>query len=178
MSRPIVSLLSKYLGQAELRQRFLDFDAEGPQVYSRKNLAGHFTASAWLVLLTLHKKLGRWLQLGGHADEDVDLRRVALKEAEEESGLTGLSVDESVFDLDLHSIPARPNEPEHWHWDVRFVVRAGSNEAFAVSEESLKLSWVAISDIANAKDDRFDESLRRMAQKSGVSGTADKWLVG
>lgn len=149
---------------------FVAFLVHGEDGFVRKNLEGHFTGSAWLVsadgervLLTHHRKLGRWLQLGGHADGDMDLSRVALREAEEESGLTGLTVEPLPFDLDRHRIPARGSEPEHWHYDVRYVVRAGANEAFEVSEESHALAWRSIREIAeNASS---DESLRRMARK-------------
>ncbi|WP_109125639.1 NUDIX hydrolase [Dyella sp. C11] len=149
---------------------FVDVLAEGDRVFFREALEGHFTGSAWLVsadgqrvLLTHHRKLDRWLQLGGHADGDNDLASVALREAEEESGLTGLSVDAEPFDLDRHRIPARANEPEHWHYDVRYVVRAGASEAFEVSEESHALAWRSIREIAD--DPASDESLRRMAAK-------------
>lgn len=149
---------------------FEAFLAEGPRVFFRDALEGHFTGSAWLVsadgervLLTHHRKLQRWLQLGGHADGDAELSRVALREAEEESGLTGLSVDPEPFDLDRHRIPARGDEPEHWHYDVRYVVRAGANEAFEINEESLALAWRSIRDIAD--DPTSDASLRRMATK-------------
>ncbi|HEY9144292.1 MAG TPA: NUDIX hydrolase [Arenimonas sp.] len=141
----------------------------GP-VYERRRLAGHFTGSAWLVdgagqrvLLTHHRKLGRWLQLGGHADGDANLAAVALKEAEEESGLADLVVEPVIFDLDRHAIPARGDEPEHWHYDVRFVVRATGSEDFAVGEESLDLAWKPVDGIV--ADPAADESLRRMAEK-------------
>ena len=149
---------------------FVVFLVHGEDGFVRENLEGHFTGSAWLVsadgervLLTHHRKLGRWLQLGGHADGDMDLSRVALREAEEESGLTGLTVEPLPFDLDRHRIPARGGEPEHWHYDVRYVVRAGANEAFEVSEESHALAWRSIREIA--EDASSDESLRRMARK-------------
>lgn len=138
--------------------------------FVRERLAGHFTASAWLVdtqgrrtLLTHHRKLGRWLQLGGHADGDQDLRRVALREAEEESGLAGLSVEDEPFDLDRHRILEHKGVPAHWHYDVRYVVRAGSSEAFVVSEESNDLAWRDIAEVA--ADETLDPSLRRMARK-------------
>lgn len=138
--------------------------------FSRERLAGHFTGSAWLVdrtgtrvLLTHHRKLGRWLQLGGHADGDDDLARVALREAEEESGLSGLTVEPRLFDLDRHWIPARGDVPAHWHYDARFVVRAGEHEAFVVSEESLDLAWRPIAALVNDAD--ADDSVRRMARK-------------
>lgn len=150
---------------------FALFLAGDAPVFSRANLQGHFTGSAWLVsadgarvLLTHHRKLGRWLQLGGHADGDEDLARVALREAEDESGLSDLVIaDPHIFDIDRHWIPTRRDEPGHWHYDVRFVVRATGSEKFAVSEESLELAWFVIDSIAHDSD--ADVSLRRMAQK-------------
>lgn len=143
-------------------------DPEDPFV--RERLAGHFTASAWLVdghgarvLLTHHRKLGRWLQLGGHADGDRDLARAALREASEESGLEGLRIDRRIFDLDRHWIPARGTEAGHWHYDVRFVVRASSDESFVVSDESHALAWRDVA--ALTADESADASVRRMARK-------------
>ena len=131
---------------------------------------GHFTGSAWVVsadgeraLLLHHRKLDIWVQPGGHADGDGDLASVALREAEEETGLSGLRVEGGVFDLDRHAIPARGSEPEHFHYDVRFVVRAGDDEAFTVNEESHSLRWMPVADIA--ADPQADESVRRMARK-------------
>lgn len=148
---------------------FLELLGEGAEGFRRERLAGHFTSSAWLasadgarVLMTHHRKLERWLQLGGHADGDTDMARVALKEAQEESGLPGLSVDgDSIFDLDRHWIPERKDVPGHWHYDVRYVVRAGADENYLVSEESHDLAWRSIAAMA----DDADESLGRMARK-------------
>jgi 8-oxo-dGTP pyrophosphatase MutT (NUDIX family) len=150
------------------RDAFLGFAAAHADCCERTLAPGHFTGSAWLVsadgrrvLLTHHRKLDRWLQLGGHADGDGDLARVALREAEEESGMTGLRLEGGVFDLDRHLIPARGTEPAHWHYDVRFVVRATASEAFVVNEESHALAWREIAAIA--ADPGADESMRRMA---------------
>jgi len=149
---------------------FGQFMGKDPLAASRGRREGHLTGSAWLVsadgrrvLLTHHRKLDRWLQLGGHADGDTDLARVALREAEEESGLAELVVEPQVFDLDRHRIPARGQEPEHWHYDVRFVVRASAGEVFVVSEESHALAWIDIASLA--RDPQRDESLRRMAKR-------------
>ncbi|AWH53331.1 NUDIX hydrolase [Stenotrophomonas sp. ESTM1D_MKCIP4_1] len=139
--------------------------------FCRERLAGHFTASCWLVsadsqrlLLTHHRKLQRWLQLGGHADGDRDLARVALKEAEEESGLTGLVLDDpAIFDLDKHWIPEHKGVPGHWHYDVRFVIRAVGGETFVLSEESLDLAWRPVAEVAT--DPASDESMQRMANR-------------
>ena len=143
-------------------------DAEDP--FERARLAGHFTASALVVsgdgtrtLLTHHRKLGMWLQPGGHADGDRDLARVALRETEEETGLVGVTVQPGIFDLDRHWIPEHKGVPGHWHYDVRYVVRAGSDETFAVSEESHALAWVPLGDVADGE--AYDASLRRMARR-------------
>ena len=138
--------------------------------FARTRLAGHFTASAWLVsqdrhrvLLTHHRKLDRWLQLGGHADGEQDLLRVALLEAEEESGLTGLSVEPGIFDIDRHWIPEHKGVPAHWHYDVRYVLHAGGSEEYVVSDESHDLAWRVIAGLVD--DNEADPSLRRMAVK-------------
>ena len=145
-------------------------DAPVGNPFMRERLAGHLTASSWLVdrsghrvLLTHHRKLDRWLQLGGHADGDTDLARVALREAEEESGLDGLTLEGGLFDLDRHWIPERGDVPGHWHYDARYVVRAGTSEDFVVSAESHDLAWRDIDAIADDLD--ADPSLRRMARK-------------
>ena len=75
------------------------------------------------VLLAHHRKLGRWLQPGGHSDGDPDTLAVALREAREESGLDVQALDDAIFDLDLHRIPARDREPAHLHFDVRSPFR-------------------------------------------------------
>lgn len=138
--------------------------------YGRGGSHGHFTGSAFLVsadgaraALMHHRKLDRWLQPGGHADGDCDLRRVALREAEEETGLTGLTAEAAIFDLDRHWIPDRPGEPGHWHYDVRFLVRAGSDETLRGNGESKALAWQNIAEIAVG--DQADGSLSRMARR-------------
>ena len=144
--------------------------ADAADPFRRERLAGHFTASCWLVdragarvLLTHHRKLGLWLQLGGHADGERDLRIAALKEAEEESGLGGLRIDAGIFDLDRHWIPEHKGVQAHWHYDVRYIVHAGLDEAYTVSEESHDLAWRSIGELAGEAG--TDPSVRRMAQK-------------
>jgi 8-oxo-dGTP pyrophosphatase MutT (NUDIX family) len=153
-----------------VRELFVRFAREHADCCERTCVPGHLTGSAWVVsadgertLLVHHRKLNLWVQPGGHADGDGDLASVALREAEEETGLRDLRLEGGVFDLDRHSIPSRGSEPEHFHYDVRFVVRAGADEAFVVSEESHALRWVPMREIA--ADPQADESVRRMARK-------------
>jgi 8-oxo-dGTP pyrophosphatase MutT (NUDIX family) len=132
---------------------------------------GHLTGSAWIVspdrrrtLLTLHGKLGKWLQLGGHADGDPDLLAVALREAREESGLSRLrAVDPRIFDVDRHWIPERAGVPGHWHFDLRFLVEAEPSEPLVATDESRELSWV---DVAAARALNPEESVGRMVAKT------------
>ena len=156
--------------EAEAVGQFLMLLGDVDNPYLRNRVAGHLTGSAWLVdhsgmrvLLTHHRKLGRWLQLGGHADGDRDLAQVALREAQEESGLQGLRVERELFDIDRHSIPQRGDVPGHWHYDARYVVHAGDDERYVVSDESHDLAWRGIAGIA--ADPNADASLRRMAVK-------------
>ena len=165
----LAGYLARWPGEAAVVRTFEELLGDGQDPFLRERLAGHFTAGAWLVsadgqriLMTHHRKLERWLQLGGHADGDRDMALVALKEAQEESGLPGLRVEGAeIFDLDRHWIPERRDVPGHWHYDVRYVVRAGANEDFVVSAESLELAWRPISEVA----DDADESMSRMARK-------------
>ena len=170
LRQAFVDYSQRHREHEQVTQAFLALlDEGGVDPFTRERLAGHFTGSAWLVsadgkraLLTHHRKLQRWLQLGGHADGDHDLAAVALREAEEESGLPGLTLASAdIFDLDRHWIPERKDIPGHWHYDVRYVVVAGGNEAFVVSEESLELAWRPVGEIANDQD----ESMRRMANR-------------
>jgi 8-oxo-dGTP pyrophosphatase MutT (NUDIX family) len=152
--------------QAEARAFALAWVDAHPDALSRACLAGHLTASALVLdargeraLLTLHAKLGRWLQLGGHCDGDANLPGSALREAREESGIAGLAIDPAPIDLDCHRIPARPGEPEHWHLDARFLVRAPAGARPRASAESRALRWFAPRELDSIET---DDSVRRL----------------
>ncbi|MFN2459694.1 MAG: NUDIX hydrolase [Candidatus Velthaea sp.] len=139
--------------------------------FERSLATGHITASAWIVeptatyaLLTHHRKLNRWLQLGGHADGDADVRAVALREACEESGLAAIRLARpDIYDVDVHVIPRRGAEAAHKHYDVRFAFVAHAAAALTVSGESHELAWRPIAALTG---DDVDASVRRMAHKT------------
>ncbi|MCP4037645.1 MAG: NUDIX hydrolase [bacterium] len=139
--------------------------------FDRSCVPGHITASSWIVshdgarvLLTHHRKLGHWLQLGGHADGDPDACEVALREAREESGMEQFRVlgGGAPFDVDVHDIPARPGEPRHEHHDIRFLLVAGPDQPLVISAESNDLRWFAPAELAPHLE---DDSIGRMARK-------------
>lgn len=173
---PLCKALQKYAEshpeQKITADRMLDFVRSTPHCFERSHEAGHMTGSAWLLnptgdkaLLTLHHNLQRWMQTGGHADGDPDTLRVALKEAEEESGITGIvPITEEIFDIDIHLIPARPakGEPAHYHYDVRYLLRA-PHEQYAISHESDDLAWWSAEDFGTRAAE-LDTSVLRMAE--------------
>ena len=167
--------------EARVVQRFAGFVDSEPRCYERDCWTGHVTGSAWVLdpecceaLLTHHKKLGRWLQLGGHSDGDGDTLAVAIREAHEESGVAIRVLADDIFDIDIHEIPARGGEPAHFHFDVRFLLAATSRK-FVVSAESHELAWVPIADMATYTD---EESVLRMARKSAQLGFGGRGAKG
>lgn len=158
--------------EKEFRVRFLDFVRNHEDCFLRSQLSGHITGSAWITnsdrskfLMTHHAKLDKWLQLGGHADGEADILKVALKEAQEESGLSKIKVISSkIFDIDIHTIPGRKGVPEHLHYDVRFLLQADDNDELTINRESKNLAWLTLEEL-NTYCQGYD-SILRMAYKS------------
>ena len=150
--------------------RFLRLAEEWPDCLKREHLPGHVTASAWVVdgraeavLLLHHRKIGRRLQPGGHADGDPDLRRVALRELGEETGLTGSIDRRLIFDIDIHTIPPWNGAPRHLHYDVRFLVRTAARPVPRANDESEDVGWFALDRVTEWIDER---SIERMVEKT------------
>lgn len=174
---PVLRLLRAHAGtlldahEAEMTAEVIRFVEAHPDALLRTCIPGHLTGSAWIVspdrtrtLLTHHLKLDKWLQLGGHADGDGDLLAVAVREAQEESGLTTFRVlSNDVFDLDRHWIPPRQSDPGHYHLDLRFILEADPEEPLVLSSESKDLAWVAIADVTSLNP---EESMARMVRKT------------
>lgn len=159
--------------EAAMRDRLIAFVAAHADAFERALPIGHVTASAWIVdetrtraLLMHHRKLRKWLQPGGHADGDFDVRGVALREAREETGLHSLRfAHDGIYDLDVHAIPARPGEPAHDHYDVRFALEADAAEPLVANPESKELAWVPLDALASYG---VDESVLRLARKTAA----------
>ncbi|MER7479861.1 NUDIX hydrolase [Streptomyces sp. NPDC126510] len=153
-----VLVLKGYEDQTELRQAYLDHLAEHPDGLWKACHAGHITASALVidpeggrVLLTLHKKLRMWLQMGGHCEPgDASLAGAALREATEESGVPGLSLlSGGPVRLDPHPIPP----PCHRHFDVQYAAVAPPDATHAISDESLDVRWFGYDEVPDVADE-------------------------
>ncbi|MEU5719495.1 NUDIX hydrolase [Streptomyces sp. NPDC020403] len=161
--------------QDELRQTYLDHLAGHPDGMWKSCGVGHLTASALVVdpergkvLLTLHRKLRMWLQMGGHCEpQDATLAAAALREATEESGITGLTLlAGGPVRLDRHPIPA----PCHWHLDVQYAATAPPGAAERISDESLDLRWFPydeVTRVADASVVRLLEGTRARLEEQG-----------
>lgn len=156
--------------ELKMRNETIEFVKTKEDCFKRELLIGHVTGSAWIVndarthvLMMHHRKLNQWFQPGGHCDGDPDVLNVALKEANEETGLENLKVvNGEIYDVDVHQIPERKGVPAHYHYDVRFLIEADMNEQLIVTEESNDLAWVSLEKIAEHND---SESIMRMVRK-------------
>ncbi|MEM1176886.1 MAG: NUDIX hydrolase [Acidobacteriota bacterium] len=160
--------------QEELRRRMVGWIDRFPDsAHRRECLEGHLTASALVVdpafesvVLLHHRKLGRWLQPGGHCDGDANLAGVAWREAYEETGLDGLELIPEVFDLDIHDIPAFPGIPAHLHLDTRFLVVAPGSAEPRGNEESRAVRWFSLDEaLATCDDASLLRMLRRLRER-------------
>lgn len=159
----------RWPGEVAITARYLSL-LNHPNAFLRSHLPGHITGSAFIIdsdqthtLLVHHGKLNRWLQPGGHADGETDVANVARREALEETGVLSLEwMDRSIYDLDIHPIPARPDFPAHDHYDVRYLMHASMNDPVTVSDESHDVRWVPLAEL-----ERFnpEPSLLRLREK-------------
>ncbi len=174
---PVLQLLRSHLAldldgnERAMTTEILRFVEEHEDCFLRSCLTGHLTGSAWitdpaqkLTLLTHHRKLNKWLQLGGHADGQTDIAAAAFREAQEESGLKSLRLlSAAPFDVDRHWIPERKGVPAHWHLDLRFRVEADASEPLIISDESHDLAWVELARVGQLNP---EESMLRMVRKT------------
>ncbi|WP_420148380.1 NUDIX hydrolase [Spirosoma sp.] len=184
--QPLLQLLRQHKPddphEHDMTQATIAFVEANPDAFERSFLIGHVTGSAWIVspdrsqtVLIHHRKLDRWLQPGGHADGDPDVAAVALREAQEETGLTSLrlirpagnailtaSTEPVIFDVDVHTIPERNGLPEHLHYDIRFLLEADPSEPFGYSDEIKNIRWFSLE---VAMEYAKSESIHRLLRK-------------
>lgn len=154
----------------------LTFLEHNSRPFDRTTLEGHFTGSALVVnrdfskiLLNHHLGLDKWFQFGGHADGNSDLLAVAIRELEEESGIVGAELySEELFDIDIHQIPfsVKKNEPQHYHFDVRFLFLVDESVPINIStDESKEIKWVSVEDIPTyTRDDSFLRMVKKVLE--------------
>ena len=178
LHKAYLALFPEERERIDIFTRYLDVTPEGQQ-FSRKNFTGHITASAFIInneneiLLLRHKALQRWLQPGGHVEEDGNLLTAALREAVEETGIAvdaltvvNVHADQYVpFDIDPHYIPANPRKDEagHYHHDVRYLFRyTGQRELVFNEEEASGLKWVRFDELTT--DDTFGKIIEKICR--------------
>jgi 8-oxo-dGTP pyrophosphatase MutT (NUDIX family) len=166
---------------------------EHPNIINMNCEVGHITASAIVVdmtskriLLHFHKRLQRWLQVGGHADYERDFSLVALREAQEETGLPDLAhypEQTSVvpIDYDIHTIPQSNDKPEHLHLDFRYILVTNQPDALSPADgESTRFKWLSFDDALSLGDD-IDDALHRLIDKTcklGVQSQSEMVRIG
>lgn len=183
--RPLLDMLECYRhafpSEGDVVDRIVSLVEAHADCFERTCRPGHITGAAWIVsadrrrcLLTHHRKLDRWLQLGGHADGQTQIEQVALREAREESGMHDFDIVPIAgallpFDLDVHQIPARFDaagrqiEDSHEHHDIRFLFIARGSEALTVSDESHEVRWFTSEEVLRLT---AEESVLRMLYKA------------
>jgi len=137
-------------GEMAAKKRMIELLSTRADCFERTCFPAHFTGSSWLVsrdgtnaLVMHHAKIDKWVQPGGHADGNGDLLAVAVREAQEESGIRHIEpISDEIFDIDIHEFPQKGSEPEHFHYDVRFLLQVTSDEVVVQNGESKELRWV------------------------------------
>lgn len=175
VQKQMMLLVAKDQEQQEACLKTLEFMEKVDNPFTRRNLSGHITASAWTVnldftkaLLIRHPTLGKWLQPGGHVEMGEFPGESAIREGWEETGLEMLYIESpGLFDIDVHRIPENPvkQEPEHTHYDLRYLVVSETEDLSGVQGEVHELQWVNLDMIVNLPE-KFEPSIVRMAMKT------------
>ena len=166
------------LHEAQHQRAVIDLLCYGPSPFSRDHFVpGHITGSCFIVdpasgrvLLHHHRRLDRWLQMGGHVEPGESAIEAALREGREESGLDDLVLlNDGAFDIDVHEIPAAKGEPDHSHFDVRYVARTSHPESIVIDpSESNELAWVGLDEAVPLMNE--DASKRAMLKIRKMMG--------
>ncbi len=173
----LLQLLQRYrtpfLEEAAMVVRTRRFVMSNRNCFDRNLESGHVTGSSWVVnpnrthvLMLHHRKLGLWLQPGGHADGNSDIHDVVIKETSEESGICVKDIkllSSEIFDVDIHTIYPSQYDNRHEHYDIRFLLEIDDAVAIPGNDESHQIGWVALNRVPQFNHFR---SLYRMTQKT------------
>jgi 8-oxo-dGTP pyrophosphatase MutT (NUDIX family) len=164
---------TRFMDEAAYVRRSIEFVLQHEDCFHRQLWPAHVTGSSWVVnpqrskvLMLHHKKHDQWFQPGGHADGHADILAVALRETSEESGLNPKHIkllDNAVFDVDIHGIPAMHGEPAHEHIDVRFLLEINDSLEIPGNDESHQVIWVPLNQVSRYNNNR---SSYRMVEKT------------
>jgi 8-oxo-dGTP pyrophosphatase MutT (NUDIX family) len=170
-------------------QRIITLAQRHPNITSPLCEVGHITGSSMIVhaasrrvLLNHHRKFDRWMQFGGHMDNDLEPHVTALREAREETGLMdlqfipltratgeGQGVGVRPFDVDVHAVPARNGRPDHLHLDLRYLLATNQPDSAQATDESNEIRWFSLDEL-QALD--LEPEVWRMIRKAQVAFSA------
>ena len=172
LHQQLQSYTSDFPEEQEFRKVILQFLASTEKHFSRENVSGHITASALLLnsdcskfLLMHHAKLGKWFQPGGHCDGRENTLEVAIKESQEESGIEQIqAIRNTIYDIDVHLIPANSKDQAHYHYDIRFLLKTTGNDNLVQNHEAKELKWIEIKEYEKSNI-LLEKSITRMLKK-------------
>lgn len=166
-----LSLIKKYspfnMQETSERDIMLDVLCGEPDCFLREAVKGHFTASSWIVnkdftkvLFCYHRIYDSWSWVGGHADGDTDLLRVALKEAREETGVLPVEIYPDIFSLEILPVSGHIKKgeyvPSHLHYNLTFLIVADENAPVRIKpDENTGVKWISLEDIKNASTEKW-----------------------
>lgn len=171
ITEKIIGDLKKYTPVNEQEEKdvsaMLGFLEGGHSCFSRENIAGHMTASAWIVnkertktLFCYHNLYDSWSWIGGHADGETDLLKVALKEAEEETGVKAVPVNGEIFSVEILTVSGHIKKGEyvssHLHYNITYLLEADENAPLKIApDENSALKWLYFDEIKKASTEKW-----------------------
>ena len=162
---------SRFPAEQAVVEPGLAFIAEAVDLFDRFSPAGHITCSAWVLdhtatraALVFHRRLARWVQPGGHIESLESPRQAALREAQEETGITALKLlDERLFHFEIFHFPAGKDGPAHLHYDLRYLFQAEASATLSPPLEMAGAAWIDLEALAEYSE---EPTIRNMAERT------------